>query len=961
MTQTLTPTQTGVSLCTLGQLALPDTPFARPKPLLLLAYLALEGPKDKRFLAELFFPENEDPNSSLRQTLTRLRRAGTGLIGGDAQRLWTPLYSDAAAFLGALEARDLERAAALYRGAFLTGVQLPELGFELEEWVYATREFLAGALRGALLNLAEEAAGLGETLSATRYAERAYRVADASDLEPEAFELLFALLMVGRSPLAPNLRAEAEAVGLELTFSPEPPDEVWREPHPVHAPTPLPTRVGTFIGREVEQTELADVLSRPDVRLLTLVGPGGVGKTRLALEVAAVQQDRFAGGVVFAALETLTTPSQFPEAVAGALGLTLQADNDALSRVVRALGDRQVLLVLDTFEHLLDAIPTLNRLLAGCSGLTLLVTSRERLSVGEEWVFALDGLGVPPAGAPLEDALRYDAVRFFVGRARRARLSFTPTPRELPSVLKICERVQGSPLGIELAAGWVKLLPCAEIAKGLERNLGFPSTSRHDVPTRQRSLRAVFESSWGCLNEAERQVLGKLSVFRGGFTRQAAAEVAGATLPLLASLVDKSLLRVGEGRRFDRHMLVAGYTREKLAENAQEEAQTKGEHAAYFLRLAEAAELGLKTDRQKAWLEQLEEEFDNLRAAFDYFVVQEVMVDQALGLASALHHFWWFRHAREGQAWLGRALGHSRQRQKSEARAKACYTAGEAFYLQGDLRRATACLEESLALYRRVGDRPGAAKALGSLANLILAEGDIAAAEARLRESLATLREHGDDWSVAETLHHLGHIASSRGDFASARALHEEGLALFRTLGDGFSASVLLMYLSQVALEQEDFRAAKAYIAQSLALQHRLGDEKVNINLAFTYGVLGLVATAERDYALAKSYHCRSLELRRELGHKPGVIISLARLAGLALRTGDAESAAHLWGSAEAARRTSPMALSGRTRARYVQELAQAKAQLGEERFAAAQAKGQEMRLEEAVEYALKTDVQGPV
>lgn len=650
------PPQAEVTLRTLGGLELPGSPFARPKPLLLLAYLALEGPKDKRFLAELFFPESSDRSGSLRQTLTRLRRAGS-VVENDRQRVWTPLCSDASAFLGALEARDLERAVGLYGGALLTGVALPELGVELEEWVYGTRAFLAGALRGALLTLAEEASSLGAVEAATRYAEQAYRTEEAPKLEPETFAPLYTLLAAGNSPFAPAVRKAAEEVGIALASVPGPHARPPEKPPPTREGRPhLPSHGGPFVGREAEQHELAELLARPEVRLLTLLGPGGVGKTRLALEVAAAQRERLAGGVVVAALEALTSADGLPEALAGALGLRLQPGDDALTRVTQALGEKQVLLVLDNFEQLLAATPTLEHLLASCPHLKLLVTSRERLGVEAGWAYLLEGLTVPPNNTAWVDALTFDAVQLFVEQAKRSRLSFNLTPADLPFVLQICDWVQGSPLGLELAAGWVKLLSCEEIAGELAHNLDLLATTRRDAPARQESVRAVFEGSWNRLSETERSVLKKLSVFRGGFTRQAAAEVAGATLPVLARLLDKSLLRVSDRGRYDRHTLVSAYTQEKLAGNAREEAETKDKYGAYFLELAEASEHGLKTDRQKVWLEQLEAEFDNLRTAFDGFVTQEATVEQALRLGSALHHFRWFRHARKGQAWLERAL-----------------------------------------------------------------------------------------------------------------------------------------------------------------------------------------------------------------------------------------------------------------------------------------------------------------
>lgn len=954
MKRALTPLLAEVTLRTLGGVELIGNPFRRPKPLLLLAYLALEGPKDKRFLAELFFPESGDQSGSLRQTLARLRGAAPNLIEGDGRRLWTPHTGDAAAFLGLLEVRDLERAVALYGGPFLTGVALPDLGVELEEWVYGTREFLAGALRGALLTLADEASSLGNVGAATRYAERAYQTEGAPELEPELFAPLHALLAAGGSPLAPVLRKEADEVGVALAVVPSLPERSRAEPlfaSGVH-PASLARQGGPFVGREAEQIKLADLLFDPEVRLLTLLGPGGVGKTRLALEVATAQRERFAGGVVVAALETLASPAGLPVALAGALGLRLNPDDDALVRVVQDVGDRNVLLVLDNFEHLLAVTPELERLISQCPRLKLLVTSRERLRTEAEWVYPLGGLNVPPENAALEEALDFDATKLFVGRAKRARLSFELTPQELPDVLKVCRAVEGSPLGIELAAGWVKLLSCREIAEELERSLDLLATTMRDAPARQESVRAMFESSWKRLSDAERSALARLSVFRGGFTRQAAAEVAGATLPVLASLVDKSFLRLGERGRFERHLLVYRFTQEKLVKNPEEEGNTKAAHAAYFLAFAQEARPKLQGGEQGWWLERLDDDLDNLRAALGWFL-SGGKVEGALLLGSALQRYWRVRgYLREGRAWLAEALSKAAEAPSSLARAKALSSSGTLAWLQGDLVEARRLLEASVRLSRELGEPLEAALTLGNLGGVLYEGGDYGSARTCYEESVAICRDLADAWGTASALHNLGLIALAEGDLRTAQRRFEASLPLCRGLGNPSAVAANLNSLARVARRRGDLALAGAFYEEVRGVLGPSGDP---YTLGLTLLGSAQVRAAQGDWDGALARFGEALRVQREVGDQGGIVDALEGLASL-LRHSDPAHAARLWGACDRARNGLGHARPPADGDAYRAELAEAQDALSDEAFAAAWNEGQRLGIEEAVDYALKND-----
>ena len=409
----------------------------------------------------------------------------------------------------------------------------------------------------------------------------------------------------------------------------------------------LPTPTASFVGRDEELERIATLLADPKCHFLTLVGPGGMGKTRLAIEVA--RRVPFSA-VHFVALQPLNSPDFLVSTIADAMGFEFYSGSEPKQQLLDYLREKPCLLLLDNFEHLLDGVELLIDILQAAPNVKLLVTSRERLNVQEEWVLALEGLAFPNDQAALPQE-SYSAVQLFVERARQAQARFS-LDDNTQAVQAICQAVEGMPLGLELAATWLRAMTCSQIAAHITSGLDFLTTPLRNVPERHRSLRVVFEQSWKLLSDDERAVLMRLSIFRGGFDLEAAESVARATLPLLAGLVDKSLVRLSPSGRYDLHELLRQYAADKLTD-ANEVRTTIQHHFDYFLKMASSAEAHRFGSEQVAWYERLELELDNLRAALAWSVETE----NGLLLAGVLSFFFDFRlHWEEGIDWLRQML-----------------------------------------------------------------------------------------------------------------------------------------------------------------------------------------------------------------------------------------------------------------------------------------------------------------
>jgi non-specific serine/threonine protein kinase len=687
----------------------------------------------------------------------------------------------------------------------------------------------------------------------------------------------------------------------------------------------LPVPLTSFVGRHLEVVEVRELLKT--TRLLTLTGVGGVGKTRLALEVATSSGAEYQAGAALVELAALADPALVPQAVASVLGVPEQPGRPMLHTVLSALRRRPVLLVLDNCEHLVQACAELaESVLRACPDVRILATSREPLDLGPEMTWRVPSLSLPAAGRPasVENLNNSDAVRLFVQRAGQARPALELTSANAPAIAQVCQRLDGIPLAIELAAARVNALTVEQIAARLDDSLGLLTGGGRTAVDRQRTLRGTLDWSYDLLSEPERVLLGRLAVFAGGWALEAAEAVgAGEHVPrqnvldVLSSLVDKSLVVAEERGAAEWYRLLdplRAYALEKL-HHSGDELRVRSCHRDWYVQLAERFETDWRGPRQRTWFDSLEREEGNIRVALRG-CLERGEISEGLRIAGALSRYWDLRsRLAEGRAWLNEFRSVMNLSVPGWTRAKALTAAGYLAMYQGDLSVAEMLLADALGLWRELGNGPGTANTLVTLGTLAQNRNEFTQTEAWLVEGLAIARKVGDRVDAYWALHQLGMLAARQGDYVRAQALHEESLLLKQQQGDGFGVAMSLYSLAQLKWLRNDYEPALKLLRESLVLL-------------------------------------------QDLGHWRGIALDLHLLAHVTADYGEAERSTCLFGAVEALqenlgdRRPMPVVLyidPTRTDA----SIAANRAKLSAVAFAAALRTGQAMTTDEAVAFAL--------
>lgn len=736
------------------------------------------------------------------------------------------------------------------------------------------------------------------------------------------------------------------------------------EPASVQRRTNLPRPVTRLIGRNQELSAACNFLRQEECRLLTLTGPGGTGKTRLALQVAADLLDHFEDGVFFVDLVSLGDPGLLISKIAATLDIRETVGGRPLIENLKDyLHKRHTLLLLDNFEQVVSAAPIIADLLESCPCSKVLVTSRVLLRLRGEHDLPVPPLPLPERGRPvsIESLQQVPAIALFIQRAQSVNPAFSMTRENAAMVVDICRGLDGLPLAIELAAARIRVLSPQALLARLERRLDILKSGPRDLPTRQQTLRNAIDWSYELLDAEAQRLFRRLAVFVGGWSLEGAQAISKPgdpddtdILDVLEKLLDHSLLKqslTANGElRFGMLETIREYSSEKLAQSG-EESDIRRRHAEYYLNLAIASDDGLRSVRRVLWTARLEDEHDNLRAVIRRSLSETDETQIGARLAAALPWFWQARgHLTEGRTWLMKLLARMDPSERSVIRARVLLASGGIAWSLGDYIDATPLLKESVAINREVGDRRNLAYALSFLGLVSISRGSYDECAPLYEESAALFRELGDKWGEAFTLNWMGILVHDIGDMIRSSECYKQSLALWRETGDPWGTSIPLISLGAIALAQKNYTQAETHLEESASIARTFGDRWT---LSWVLGGLGYVALQGGDTTRARALFKESLALGYEVGNQTEIIVCLAGVARLAAEQGQSALAASLIGAAAALRESLNVQLWHAWRVIHDESFAYTKSHLDEQSWAIEFAKGNAMTLEQAIALAM--------
>lgn len=886
----------------------------RRKGTALLAYLAVEhGRHSRASLSALLWPDLEQSKAykNLRQTLWDIQQSiGEGGITADRESIGlnddADIGLDVSKFESCLDevrrqsdislhAALLTDSVKLYRNHFLTGFSLKD-AHPFNDWAFAKTEELRHQMARALVMLSDDLCALGQAEQAIPYARRLISF-DPLD-ESSHRQMMQVYLQAGQHSAAlKQYQACEQLLRKELGMDPQPetrelykkirkrdikPTQVEKRAESTLPSHNLPLQLSSFIGREKEQKSMAKLIATN--RLVTLVGTGGIGKTSLALQMGHKLLNEYPDGVWFVALDSLSDPVLVSQTVAAVFDIRERSDKPILELLTHVLSTKAALLILDNSEHLLDAcVQLITALLQTCPGLKILATSREPLAMAGEATYRIPSLSLPEKKeVSLEKASEYEAIRMFAERAALAQSTFQLTDENIHTVAKICRKVDGIPLAIELAAARVNVLQVNEILHKLEESFQLLTNQSRTTSIRHQTLQASMDWSWGLLDETERVFLRQLSIFAGGWTLEAAQAVCdGNVLELTSALVKKSLIMVQQtrqGTRYRFHEIVRQYAYQRLLESGDKN-RLHTWHLGYFLVLAEQAEQELRGPSLVGWMERLNEERNNIRIALHW--ADQIDVEAGLYLSSRLMRYWESANLPEGQRWLENFINKPESKDFPLARAHALSTYSWLLTWLQQFQKAYPVAEESLVLFRAAGDQHGEVDVLVSLENMFQFKDEIETAIEFGKQAVALAQSLGDRWRLANALLYLGW---NYHDLPQRFAYWEKAIDLYREVGDHITLANLLGLLGQFRVLHGDFELGEQCVEEALRLWEANRRASVWDSPRVTQS---LIASMKGDYEQAETVLREVMIYAQERGNRMSQLWVQVRLGHVLLRAGD--------------------------------------------------------------------------